>query len=240
MDALALGDNGNQPALPISVDIKKLFDGIMFSHRYTSWVQVEDALSQLESATHTHYVIKKCIRDHESQDLKYKLVVFRCTYGMKRKTRGSGLRVKPAKYTGCQSGFRIRYKEDEFIISSAKTVYNHKCESLMIGDPYFRLLSGDEKENIAPVVKTTSEVADVLEYAEENFNKILTSTDVYNLRKDMRPAMPLRSDVMRIIRQSGQVVEYVDSNTGITSRICFALESQVQLYRTDFLCFSWW
>ncbi|CAH8867808.1 unnamed protein product [Trichobilharzia szidati] len=232
MDALALGDNGNQPALPISVDIKKLFDGIMFSHRYTSWVQVEDALSQLESATHTHYVIKKCIRDHESQELKYKLVVFRCTYGMKRKTRGSGLRVKPAKYTGCQSGFRIRYKEDEFIISSAKTVHNHKCEkSLMIGDPYFRRLSGDEKENIAPVVKTTSEVADVLEYAEENFNKILTSTDVYNLRKDMRPAMPLRSDVMRIIRQSGQVVEYVDSNTGITSRICFALESQVQLYR---------
>ncbi|CAH8829133.1 unnamed protein product [Trichobilharzia szidati] len=95
----------------------------------------------------------------------------------------------------------------------------------MIGDPYFRRLSGDEKENIAPVVKTTSEVADVLEYAEENFNKILTSTDVYNLRKDVRP------DVMRIIRQSGQVVEYMDSNTGITSRICFALESQVQLYR---------
>ncbi|CAH8838255.1 unnamed protein product, partial [Trichobilharzia szidati] len=49
MDALALGDNGDQPALLISVDIKKPFDGIMFSHRYTSWVQVEDALSQLES-----------------------------------------------------------------------------------------------------------------------------------------------------------------------------------------------
>ncbi|CAH8821018.1 unnamed protein product [Trichobilharzia szidati] len=246
MDALALGDNGDQPALLISVDIKNLFDGIMFSHRYTSWVQVEDALSQMESATHTHYVIKKCIRDHESQELKYKLVVFRCTYSMKRKTRGSGLRVKPAKYTGCQSGFRIRYKEDEFIISSAETVHNRKCEkSLMIGDPYFRRLSGDEKENIAPVVKTTSEVADVLEYAEENFSKVLTSTDVYNLRKDVRPAMPLRSDFMRIIRQSGQVVEYVDSNTGITSRICFALESQVQLYRkygevvTAYTCTKW-
>ncbi|CAH8874201.1 unnamed protein product [Trichobilharzia szidati] len=234
MNALAAGDNGNQPALPISVDIKKLFDGIMLSHRYTSWVQVEDALSQLESATHTHYVIKKCIRNHESEELKYKLVVFRCTYGMKRKSRGLGLRVKPAKYTGCQSGFRIRYKENEFIICSARTVHNHKCEqSRMIGDPYFRRLSGDEKENIAPVVKTASEVGDVLEYAEENFSKILTtescdliqSTDVYNLRKDVRP------DVMRIIRQSGQVVEYVESNTGITSRICFALESQVQLYR---------
>ncbi|CAH8875505.1 unnamed protein product, partial [Trichobilharzia szidati] len=122
--------------------------------------------------------------------------------------------------------------EDEFIISSAKTVHKHRCEqSLMIGDSYFRPLSGDEKENIAPVVKTTSEVGDVLEYTEENFNKISTSTDVYNLRKDVRPAMPLRSDVMRIIRQSGQVVEYVDSNTGITSRICFTPESQVQLYR---------
>ncbi|CAH8827857.1 unnamed protein product, partial [Trichobilharzia szidati] len=43
--------------------------------------------------------------------------------------------------------------------------------------------------------------------------------------------IPLRSDVMRIIRQIGHVVEYVDSNTGITRRICFALESQVQLYR---------
>nr|CAH8832097.1 unnamed protein product [Trichobilharzia regenti] len=101
----------------------------------------------------------------------------------------------------------------------------------MIGDPYFRRLSGDEKENIAPVVKATSEVGDVLEYAEEKFNKILTSTDVYNLRKDVRPAMPLRPDVIRIIRQSGQVAEYVDSNTGITNRICFALDSQVQLYR---------
>nr|CAH8832109.1 unnamed protein product [Trichobilharzia regenti] len=44
-------------------------------------------------------------------------------------------------------------------------------------------------------------------------------------------AMPLRPDVIRIIRQSGQVAEYVDSNTGITNRICFALDSQVQLYR---------
>ncbi|VDP96946.1 unnamed protein product [Trichobilharzia regenti] len=94
-----------------------------------------------------------------------------------------------------------------------------------MGDRYFRHLSGDEKENIAPVVKATSEVGDVLEYAEENFNKILTSTDVCNLRKDVRP------DVIHIIRQSGQVAEYVDSNTGITNRICFTLYSRVHLYR---------
>ncbi|CAH8821596.1 unnamed protein product [Trichobilharzia szidati] len=54
MNALAPGYNGNQPAVPISVDIKKLFDGIMLSHRYTSWVQVQDALSQLESVIYVY------------------------------------------------------------------------------------------------------------------------------------------------------------------------------------------
>nr|CAH8872234.1 unnamed protein product [Trichobilharzia regenti] len=107
----------------------------------------------------------------------------------------------------------------------------------MIGDPYFRRLSGDEKENIAPVVKATSEVGDVLEYAEEKFNKILTSTDVYNLRKDVRPAMPLRPDVIRIIRQSGQVAEC--SYIGNMGRWCVLTQHTIPI-RMDILCFSWW
>ncbi|TNN10964.1 hypothetical protein EWB00_004967 [Schistosoma japonicum] len=199
---------------PVSVDIRDAIERIMKPRNFTFWNEVEEALDLLQKITFTHYVIKECKLNKEEPRLRYRCVVYVCTFGNKNKPEGTGKRKKGTKYVGCESTIRIRYDFNKFIISTYNSVHNHPCNSeYLSNDSWFRRLSRNESEEIAQMITIGWKPSEVIKYVDENFNKTITISDYKNLRN-------------KIIKDFGKLNE-------LDLGICTEPEERAEIYKMN-------
>ncbi|CAH8459440.1 unnamed protein product [Schistosoma bovis] len=151
----------------ISVNVSDAFQRIMLNKRFGSWIELDNALKDFHKMTHTHYIHAES-RLLKDVRYKYLFVVFRCTFGRKRKSEGLNVNKKPSKFLNCQSMFRVRLEGQQYVIKSYNMSHNHPCtSSWMVCDPLSRRLSSEEKENLKPVILHCQSTDEVIESIKE-------------------------------------------------------------------------
>ncbi|CAH8492405.1 unnamed protein product [Schistosoma mattheei] len=177
--------------------------------------------------THTHYVHAES-RLLKDVRYKYLFVVFRCTFGRKRKSEGLNVNKKPSKFLNCQSMFRVRLEGQQYVIKSYNMTHNHPCtSSWMVCDPLSRRLSSEEKENLKPVILHCQSTDEVIESIKERTGKQVTAADVKNMKAELSTGWT-RKQVLQMMRQNGEVREHAEN--GSITAICFSSYDQIRLY----------
>ncbi|TNN08067.1 hypothetical protein EWB00_007346 [Schistosoma japonicum] len=155
-----------------TVDLKAAFENIVLARRFFNWDDLEQAIEEFQSSQRASF-----------SSFKYIFVVFKCAFGIKRKSHGIGQRNKPSKFMDCKSMFRVVLNVNEYIIRSYIMTHNHACtKSFMRCDPWFRRLSEEEKKNISPVLRQSTSSAEIMEYVRDTCQKELIASDIRNMK----------------------------------------------------------
>ncbi|CAH8483167.1 hypothetical protein MS3_00001970 [Schistosoma haematobium] len=156
----------------ISVDLTDVFRSMILNKRFVLWDDFESALKEFQKTAYTRYIHTES-RLLKDVRFKYLFVTFNCTFGRERKSEGVKVRQKSSKFRNCQSKFRVRLKEQGYVIKSYNMLHNHPCSSSwMVCDPWTRRLSSEEKENLKPVILHCESADEVIESIKER----MTST----------------------------------------------------------------
>lgn len=146
--------------------------------------------------------------------------------------------------TNCEARFSLRCVTNFLMITSCHVIHNHP-RSKFIYDrlPSKRRLTDSELAACEPLLVYNTSSADIKEFVANKFGKFLSTKDVGNYRRKVRPPFLSKfipcyrsscsddlESVLRKLRETGRVS--VESNSeGYCSHVCFARHQQIALFR---------
>ncbi|KAF7234247.1 hypothetical protein EG68_12267 [Paragonimus skrjabini miyazakii] len=128
--------------------------------------------------------------------LKYQKIFYRCIKYKRRKSESRGIRRARSEDVCCKSRFHVVKRNACLVVSSFDLEHNHPISRLAFeSHPMNRRLTVSELIDSRNLFEYNAPTADIKRYVADVYGKLITTTDVQNIRHKLKSTVPRNSRI---------------------------------------------
>ncbi|KAF5395742.1 hypothetical protein PHET_11713 [Paragonimus heterotremus] len=176
------------------MDYVQGFKDLFEDREFTQFKEFKCCLEKYMKDFNVIYVLGSSTKSNNGR-LKYTNMSYRCINYKRRKSVSRGVRHVHSHATCCQSRFNVAKRKSILVVSSFSLEHNHELSaSLFLAHPINRRLTADELNGYRYLLEYNSPTAELKQYVADAYGKYMTTTDVCNMRRRLRPSAKSKRD----------------------------------------------